>query len=202
MSTATHPLGRRSARRLLPFVAALVLVSWAPPVRAADNWLEMPISQAPAGVRLNPAASHRLTPADIAAMAGAATAGAFRLDGWRMGYEERLESSDGCRVLIDAFVFATDLGTRMARTIWTASTPGERTLITHLPTSAQEFQGLVRAPGTPGWDVQIIFRIARTLVNVDSRCNGIDDATRLRARALGARITRRYDAWIATHAPR
>ncbi|HWE61741.1 MAG TPA: hypothetical protein VHB98_08525 [Chloroflexota bacterium] len=173
---------------------------------AAGTQLALPISQVPPGLQLSQAASHMLTLADIAQIADPVTADAFRRNGWQTGYEERLDgtnaaSTRGCRVLIDAFVFNAKLGARISRVLWAAGTPGASTLITDLPTSAQSFQALVHTPGAPGWDVQIIIRVGQTFADVDGRCNGTDNGTLQRARALAARVTRPYNSWIAAHPP-
>jgi hypothetical protein len=207
MRNDTHTLRKQLTRSLPPLIAMLALVMRPAVTDAATNRMELPISQAPVGLQLIGSASHTLTLDDVTAITDASTASQFRQDGWKTGYEERMEGAGneattrGCRVLIDAFVFNTDLGTRMARTIWTAGTPGQSTLITHLPASAKAYEELARSPGTPGWDVQIVFRIGTTLSNVDARCDGKDNATLQRARALAARVTRSYDAWIAAHPP-
>lgn len=181
--------------------ALVALGSAATPSYAAGNALALPATQAPDGLRINARASHALTLIAIQRIADPPTAQEFQLDGWQAGYEERLEGGKGARVLIDTFVFATSEGARTARGVWTAGTWGQPAAIPGLPASAQVFQAHVQAPGVPGWDVEVIFRIGRTLVNVDARYPGRGLTTQHMAQTLAAHATQRYNAWIVAHPP-
>lgn len=195
---------RPAARRWLRWTAATLAAGCAAApstIHAAGASLALPPTEIPDNLRVDRQASHALSAVDIGRIADAATLNEFQVDGWQSGYDQRLDGAGGTRVLLDSFVFNDSAGARAARAIWTAGTPGTATTIAGLPGSAQAFQQRVVAPGTPGWDVQVIFRMGRVLVNIDARVQGQTIGDEHRARSLALHLSQRYNVWLRTHSP-
>ena len=194
---------RRPLRWLYAVSAAclVLLGSASAAAAAASNPLALPAASVPKGLHIVPAGSRTIDIAAVRAMADTLTADTFKNNSLTSGYEQRLEgTAKGARVVLTAFAFKTDTNAGLSRGVWTWETPGDLTVLDNLPKSAQVFEHKVSGPGPAGWQVQVVFRKGRVLVNVDARYPGTAQPSQGTARLMAAQVTQAYSTWLSAKA--